>query len=118
MDPERLSRSTDLRSCVTPVLVTLLLLAPQASLSGQDHEATIRSATSAGPASISADAAVLDWTLTGIRPGTNGWTCLPDRADTEGNDPWCVNEPWLDFLDAYVNQTEPTYDEIGFAYML
>ena len=32
--------------------------------------------------------------------------------------PWCVNEPWLNFLDGYVNQTEPSYSEVGFAYML
>ncbi len=101
----------------TPLL-TLLLLALPTVLSGQDHEALTRSATSAGPTSISAEAAVLDWELNEIRPGSNGWTCLPDRPDTEGNDPWCVDGPWLDFLNAYVSQTDPTYDRIGFAYML
>lgn len=29
-----------------------------------------------------------------------------------------MNGPWLDFLNAYVNQTQPTYSEIGIAYML
>ncbi len=29
-----------------------------------------------------------------------------------------MNEPWLNFLNALVNQTEPTYSEIGMAYML
>ncbi len=52
---------------------------------------SIRSAVSAGPASISDEAAVLDWSM---------------------------NEPWLDFLNAYMNQTQPTYSEIGIAYML
>ncbi len=81
-------------------------------------EGIISSALSAGPASITDEAAVSDWDMNEVRAGTNGWTCLPDRADTDGNDPWCVNEPWLDFLGAYVNQTEPSYSEIGFAYML
>ena len=78
-------------------------------------EGIIRSALSAGPASITDEAAVLDWDMNEVRTGSNGWTCLPDRPDTDGNDPWCVNEPWLDFLGAYVNQTQPTYTEIGFS---
>lgn len=106
-------------------LVTLALLvalpssaAAQEEFASPELKAQIESAESAGPASISADARILDWEMNELRPGTNGWTCLPDRADTPGTDPWCVSEPWLDFLHAYVNQTEPGYEEIGFAYML
>ena len=66
----------------------------------------------------SANAKVMDWNFKTLREGSNGWTCLPDRPDTPGNDPWCVNEPWLNFLNAYVKKEKPTYTEIGFAYML
>ena len=78
----------------------------------------IQSAMSAAAASISADATVMDWDLNVLREGTNGWTCLPDRPATPGVDPWCVTGAWLNFLKAYVNKTEPTYTELGFAYML
>ena len=78
----------------------------------------IQSAMSAGIESISADATIMDWDMNVIRQGTNDWTCLPDRPDTEGIDPWCVTEPWLNFLNAFVNKTEPSYTDIGFAYML
>jgi hypothetical protein len=78
----------------------------------------IKSAMSAGPSSISAHATIMDWKFNVLRKGTNGWTCLPDREDTPGNDPWCVTEPWLNFLRAYVSKTEPSYTEIGIAYML
>ena len=77
----------------------------------------IESAMSAAPASISAKATMMNWDFEVVREGTNGWTCLPDR-DTPGNDPWCVNDPWLNLLRGYVNHEEPTYTEIGFAYML
>ena len=40
----------------------------------------IQVAMSAGPASISADATVLDWELNVLREGSNEWTCLPDRT--------------------------------------
>lgn len=81
-------------------------------------EDMIASAMSAAPESISANATIMDWDFSVVREGSNGWTCLPDRADTPGNDPWCVNDPWINFLKAYVNKEEPTYTEIGFAYML
>ena len=95
--------------------VGLILFTLSINAMAQD---AIASARSAGPASISADATVMDWDLNVISQGSNDWTCLPDRPDTPGNDPWCVTGAWLDFLKAYVNQTEPTYTDIGFAYML
>jgi hypothetical protein len=78
----------------------------------------IESAMTAGPASIAAEATVLDWNLNVLRQGTNAWTCLPDRPDTEGPDPWCVDDQWLGFLKAYVGKTAPNITRVGFAYML
>ncbi len=92
--------------------------APAAEPVADSQDELIRNAERAGPESIAADSSIMDWELNLIREGTNGWTCLPDRPDTPGDDPWCVNGPWLNFLQAYVGQTEPTYTEIGFAYML
>ena len=104
-------RSTMYRAWMT---VGLILFTPS-SATAQD---AIASARSAGPDSISADATVMGWDLNVISQGSNDWTCLPDRPDTPGNDPWCVTAAWLDFLKAYVGQTQPTYADIGFAYML
>jgi hypothetical protein len=78
----------------------------------------IKSAMGAGPASVSAQATVMDWDHTILREGTNGWTCLPDRPETEGEDPWCVDEQWMNFLDAYMKKEKPTYTGVGIAYML
>lgn len=99
-------------------LMAALLFPAAAHAQEPGPAALIRSAVSAGPGSISDAAAVWDWNMKELRPGTNGWTCLPDRPDTEGNDPWCLDEAWLNFLNAYVNRTEPSYSKIGFAYML
>lgn len=78
----------------------------------------IESAMSAAPETVSAKATIVDWNLKTLREGSNGWTCLPDNENAPGNAPWCVNEPWLNFLKAYVNKEEPTYGEVGIAYML
>ncbi len=101
-----------------PALLMALLIPAVAHGQDVDTEAVIASAVSAGPASISDDARVLDWSMTELRAGTNGWTCLPDDVVAPGNAPWCVNGPWLNFLQALLSGTEPTYDEIGIAYML
>ena len=58
----------------------------------------IESAMSAAPETVSAKATIVDWNLKTLREGSNGWTCLPDNENAPGNAPWCVNEPWLNFL--------------------
>ncbi len=85
------------------------------AFAGEDK---VISAMSAGPDSVSANATIMDWDKTILRKGTNGWTCLPDRPDTEANDPWCIDENWLNFLDAYMKKEKPTYTGVGIAYML
>ncbi|HSM37680.1 MAG TPA: hypothetical protein VK837_14860 [Longimicrobiales bacterium] len=100
---------------IRSTLAALLLFVP-AVLAAQDDQ--IASAMRAAPESVSADATVVDWQMNTLREGTNGWTCLPDNPDSPGTDPWCVNASWVDFLHAYVSQSEPTYDQVGIAYML
>ena len=110
--------------CSIRLAIALLVAAPawalaqEAEYASPEVKAQIKSAMSAGPASISNDATIMDWTMTVLKEGTNEWTCLPDRPDTEGTDPWCITEAWANFLHAYINQVEPTYESIGFAYLL
>ena len=92
-----------------------LALAAGAASANQEK---IDSAVSAGPSSLSKDATVKDWDGTVLREGTNGWTCLPDRPDNEGPDPFCVDDSWMNLIDAMIAGTEPTYDKLGIAYML
>lgn len=89
-----------------------------------NKEAKIESAMSAAPASIAEDATIMDWPaepggeMTTLREGTNEWTCLPDMENTPGNDPMCLDEPWLEWADAWMNKREPKITQMGFGYML
>src|SRR2546427_13120793 len=64
---------------------------------------------SAGPASITEHAAVIDWPANPkdgvshgrvLRQGTNGWTCMPDVPGRPQHDPMCVDETMMKWLGA------------------
>ena len=60
-----------------------------------DQSDPTASAQSAAPASISGNATLVqasaDGTMTELRKGTNGWTCMPDSPTTPGPDPMCFD---------------------------
>lgn len=82
------------------------------------HAEELARAESAGPASLSKHATIMDWNGNVVREGTNGWTCIPDNPNTPGRDPICMNEPWIDFRDALKNKRKPAHTQVGIAYML
>ncbi|NIR46338.1 MAG: hypothetical protein GWN99_17965 [Gemmatimonadetes bacterium] len=100
------------------VVLTALVFAVPISVHAQDKEEKIASALSAAPASITEGATVMDWDMTVLREGSNDWTCLPDMPDSPGNDPMCLDEPWLELIHGFMNKTDIEVDRIGFGYML
>jgi hypothetical protein len=81
-------------------------------------------AMSAAPPSVTARATILDWpTKEGdapvvLRTGTNGWSCLPDMPETEGNDPMCLDRQWMEWVDAYMTRRTPQLMSVGIGYMI
>ena len=83
----------------------------------------IRSATSAGPRSISDDAAVMaadaSGKMTQLRAGTNGWTCIPDEPTTPGLDPMCIDKNGMEWVQALIaKKPKPANTSPGLIYML
>lgn len=83
----------------------------------------IRSATSAGPRSISDHAAVMAADASGkmvqIRAGTNGWTCIPDEPSTPGLDPMCIDKNGMEWVSALIAKApKPKNTAPGLIYML
>jgi hypothetical protein len=83
----------------------------------------IADAIRAAPSAITGTATIMDWpateggTMATLRPGTNGWTCLPDFPMTEGRDPMCVDEQWMAFMHALMTRTAPRVTRMGIGYM-
>ena len=42
----------------------------------------------------------------------------PDMPDTEGNDPACLDEPWMQWVEAYMSKTRPRLTHVGGGYMI
>ncbi len=84
----------------------------------------IENALSAAPVAIATNATVLDWAasegaeMPQLRAGTNGWTCMPDMPDTPGNDPMCLDGPWMAWAAGWMGHTKPDVKSVGVAYML
>jgi hypothetical protein len=73
----------------------------------------IANALSAGPATITEHAAVIDWPANPkdemfhgrmLRQGSNGWTCMPDVPGRPQHNPMCVDETMMKWFTATLEQ--------------
>jgi hypothetical protein len=87
----------------------------------------IANALSAGPASITKYATVIDWPANPkdgmahgrvLRNGSNGWTCMPDTPGRPQHDPMCLDETMMKWLMATQAGKKPDIDRVGLSYML
>lgn len=83
----------------------------------------VRSALSAAPREIAANAAVIAPDASGkmkeIHAGTNGWTCMADEPDSPGLDPMCLDKAAMEWVQALMAKApKPTNSVPGLGYML
>ena len=78
--------------------------------SAHSDEWKIANALSAGPASITEHAAVIDGMSNGrvLRQGTNGWTCMPDVPGRPQHNPMCMDETMMKWFMATLAGKKPT----------
>ena len=85
---------------------------------------TIANAESAAPPEVAKNATILAWPATMrddfvvLRKGSNGWTCLPDRKQTVANDPMCMDDIWMEWMNAAMSHRPAKIERVGLAYML
>jgi hypothetical protein len=75
---------------------------------------------SAAPDEVSKDATIVVMEGTNmrtLRPGTNGWTCMPD-GPSPGVDPMCLDQNGMEWAHAWITHKDPPKDKMGFGYML
>jgi hypothetical protein len=91
---------------------------------GQGRNSKIHNALSAAPAGVARKATVVDWpareggTMPVLRRGGNGWTCLPNDPMTPTNDPQCMNDNAMTWMDAWMAHAAPRLASPGLSYVL
>jgi hypothetical protein len=82
----------------------------------------VASAESAAPAALAHNASIVTvdakGTMTTVRKGTNGWTCMPDAPDTPGPDPMCFDANAAKWVQAWAGHKPPPDGTPGVMYML
>ena len=105
------------------MLGELCLVRTAAAGSAETTQTKIARALSAGPANITQGATVADEDghggLTVLRPGTNGWTCMPGNASGIGMPAMCEDQVAMQWnKDFEEHKPKPTTTVPGIEYML
>jgi len=101
---------------IAPVCIALSLICATAS-AAETTETKIARAMSAAPATISAEATIMDNDGTILREGSNGWTCMPNTMPDD-KAPMCNDAVWMKLMQAVGGQAEFETDRVGISYML
>jgi hypothetical protein len=102
------------RTLATIAGLALLLPASALAQEAPTPDDPVAYALTAAPPDVAAEATVMDLEGNVLREGTNDFTCIPVPGE-----PMCLDEPWMEFFDAYVNQKdELEIDRVGIGYML
>ncbi|MFZ0581507.1 MAG: hypothetical protein WAN72_03315 [Candidatus Acidiferrales bacterium] len=94
-----------------------------ASSKPQSDAQSIAAALSAGPKFVTQNATVLDWPASPggdyrvLRPGTNGWTCLPGLPKATHPEPGCFDKVFLAFMQDTLAGRTPDVHSVGISYM-
>jgi hypothetical protein len=81
----------------------------------------IANAMSAGPTAISRDATIIAMEgekMRTLRKGTGKFTCVPDDPGSPGNDPMCLDENGMGWLNAWMEHRDAPKGKLGLVYML
>lgn len=87
-----------------------------------DHSDPLASAMSAAPTAVSSAATIVTMdaagTMTTLREGSNGFTCMGDNPATPGPDPMCMDANAMEWAMAWIGRTPPPTEKAGVMYML
>jgi hypothetical protein len=99
----------------------LLVLSATSSRAAESAQTKIARALSAGPASVTANATVVDMNkgkATVLRKGTNDFTCIPGHPGVVGDDPMCLDGQSMQWAKDWMShKPRPTNTKPGIAYM-
>src|ERR1700760_1263208 len=81
----------------------------------------IANAMSAGPSAISREATIIVMDgdkMRTLRKGAGTFTCVPDDPSSPGNDPMCLDQNGMEWLNALAAHRDAPKGKLGLVYML
>ena len=103
-------------------LTILAVSVPAVQFAQADDAEIIKSAQSAAPAAVGADATIYapqaDGSMKTLREGKNGFWCMPDDPATPGTDPMCGDANSMEWAMAWMSKKDPPKAKVGLIYML
>lgn len=102
-------------------LVTVFALAITYSFSGyaaEKPQSLLEDALSAAPPTLRDTVTVLDWNQNVLQEGISNYTCFPTPPQLTGKAPMCMDGPWMDWAQAWMNKEPFQAKAIGISYML
>ena len=105
---------------IKKIITALLIVAftPIAMADEMSVEDKIKSAMSAAPTRISANATILDSDGTVLRKGNNKWTCMPGGFPGTKSYPMCHDPVFMEWSNTVWNGKPFSTEIIGYSYML
>jgi len=100
------------------ILAVIAIAAVLPAGADSSKEAKIVRAMQAAPESISKNATIMDTDGTILRPGLNGWHCLPTAGAPGSSHPMCNDEVWMRLMKAVGDKADFKTERIGISYML
>ncbi|MEA1081147.1 hypothetical protein [Marinobacter qingdaonensis] len=83
-----------------------------------EHSELIADALSAAPISMRDKATVMDWNNNILQEGDGSYVCYPTPPTLQGTAPMCLDGPWQQWANAWINKQPHTPSDLGIAYML
>jgi hypothetical protein len=114
-------------SAMAAGLFAVTLVSPAHSQSNTAHhppkgdKELISNAMSAAPPAISRDATIIAMDgdkMRTLRKGKNEYTCMPDDPGSPGNDPMCLDQNAMLWLQAWMDHKDAPKGKMGLVYML
>lgn len=74
------------------------------AFAADDSKALLEDALSAAPPTIRDKVTVMDWNNNVLQEGSSQYTCFPTPPQLEGIAPMCMDGPWMEWADAWMNK--------------
>ncbi|MDP5293778.1 hypothetical protein Q9290_16005 [Oceanimonas sp. CHS3-5] len=84
----------------------------------EQKQAMLVDALNAAPPTLRDSVTVVDWEQNVLQQGSGDYTCFPTPPQLEGTAPMCMDGPWMEWAQAWMEKKPFQAKAMGISYML